>query len=178
MPVRPVRPAPRTFATLVVVCALLVLTACSGGGTSAAGGQDGSSGGPVSFTGTTLDGASFDSTSLDGEPAVLWFWAPWCTVCRTEAPDVVAVAEEFAGDVTFIGIPGRGEVGPMRQFVSETGTDGFQHVSDVDGSLWQQFGVVSQPSFVFVDSSGQTELVSSGLSADDLRAMTRSLVTS
>ncbi len=178
MPARTSRLAPRTFATLGVVCALLILTACSGGGTSGRGSQDTSSGGAASFTGTTLEGASFDSSALDGQPAVLWFWAPWCTVCRAEAPDVAAVAEEFSADVTFVGIAGRGEVGPMRQFVADTGTGGFEHVSDVDGTLWQQFGVVSQPSFVFVDSSGQTTLVPSGLSADELRQMTKSLLSS
>jgi len=66
----------------------------------------------------------------------------------------------------------------MRQFVADTGTGGFQHVSDVDGALWQKFGVVSQPSFVLIDDSGHTELVPSGLSGDDLRRMTQSLLTS
>ena len=175
---QPGRLARYTWATIVVACALFVLTACSGGGASRGDGSGTSSGGAASFSGTTLEGASFDSASLAGKPAVLWFWAPWCTVCRAEAPDVAAVATEFADEVTFIGIPGRGEVGPMRQFVDDTGTGGFQHVSDVDGALWQQFGVVSQPSFVFIDGSGHTELVPSGLSGDDLRRMTQSLLTS
>lgn len=175
---QPSRRARHTLATIVVACALLVLTACSGGGTSGGDGSGTSSAGEASFTGTTLEGVSFDSSVLAGKPAVLWFWAPWCTVCRAEAPDVAAVAEEFADEVSFVGIPGRGEVGPMRQFVDDTGTGGFQHVSDVDGALWQQFGVVSQPSFVFIDGSGHTELVPSGLSGNDLRRMTQSLLTS
>ncbi len=88
-----------------------------------------------------------------------------------------AVAAQFADEVTFVGIPGRGQVGPMRQFVADTGTSSFEHVSDVDGSLWQKFGIVSQPSFVFISSSGQTELVPSGLSADGLRQRVQSLLT-
>jgi thiol-disulfide isomerase/thioredoxin len=175
---QPTRIRPRTLATVIVACALLVLTACSSGGASGGDGQDASSEAAMQFTGKTLEGASFDSAALAGKPSVLWFWAPWCTVCRAEAPDVAAVAAEFSDDVTFIGVPGRGEVGPMRQFVADTGTGGFKHVSDVDGTLWKQFGVVSQPSFVFIDASGQTELVPSGLSGDDLRRMTKSLVTS
>ncbi len=175
---QPSRRTRHTLATIGVACALIVLTACSGGGTSGGQGSGTSTGGVASFSGTTLEGASFDSASLGGKPAVLWFWAPWCTVCRAEAPDVAAISAEFAGRVTFVGIPGRGEVGPMRQFVADTGTGGFQHVSDVSGALWQQFGVVSQPSFVFIDGSGQAELVPSGLSADDLRRKTQSLLTS
>ncbi len=175
---QPARRQRHSWATLVVVCALLTLTACSTGGASGGDRSGTSSGGEASFTGTTLEGAAFDSSMLAGKPAVLWFWAPWCTVCRAEGPDVAAVAAKFADQVTFVGIPGLGEVGPMRQFVDDTGTGGFQHVSDVDGALWQQFGVVAQPSFVFIDGSGHTELVPSGLSGDDLRRMTQSLLTS
>ena len=29
----------------------------------------------LQFTGTTLSGAAFDGASLQGKPAVLWFWA-------------------------------------------------------------------------------------------------------
>jgi len=46
----------------------------------------------------------------------------------------------------------------MRAFVSETGTGAFTHVVDADGALWTRFGVVSQPAFVFVDSSGAAEV--------------------
>jgi hypothetical protein len=31
----------------------------------------------LNFTGTTLSGAPFDGASLQGKPAVLWFWTPW-----------------------------------------------------------------------------------------------------
>jgi len=131
----------------------------------------------VSFSGQTIDGGSFDSAKLAGEPAVLWFWAPWCTVCRAEAPDVARVADELAGEVRFVGIAGRGPVADMQTFVSDTGTDGFIHVADTDGSLWTQFGVLSQPSFVFVSADGSAERVSGGLDADQLRQSAESLIT-
>ena len=39
----------------------------------------------LDFTGTTLSGAPFDGASLQGKPAVLWFWTPWCPFCNAEA---------------------------------------------------------------------------------------------
>ena len=30
----------------------------------------------LNFTGTTLSGAAFSGASLQGKPAVLWFWTP------------------------------------------------------------------------------------------------------
>ena len=32
----------------------------------------------LNFSGTTLSGAPFNGSSLEGKPAVLWFWTPWC----------------------------------------------------------------------------------------------------
>ncbi len=164
----------------------VVLTACSSAttpgqaaGESTGAGQAGSavtSGEALEFSGTTLDGESLDVSTLAGTPVVLWFWAPWCTVCRAEAPDVAEVAAEFDGQVTVLGVPGRGEVDAMRAFVSETGTGAFTHVVDSDGSLWTRFGVVSQPSFVFVDGSGAATSFSGSLDADDLRAELSDLV--
>lgn len=164
--------ARRLLAVLVALLALLALAGCGsgspGGGSSVAPDQ-------TSFAGTTLTGASFDSAKNEGEPQVLWFWAPWCTVCRAESPDVAKVAASFDGKVDFVGIPGRGKLPEMRKFVSETGTGGFTHVSDVSGSLWQQFGITSQPSFVFVDSAGHGTRVVGKLDASELRSRVQKL---
>ena len=40
----------------------------------------------LQFTATTLSGAPFNGASLQGKPAVLWFWAPRCPFCNAEAP--------------------------------------------------------------------------------------------
>lgn len=171
---------------IMLACLSVVLTACSSattpgqanGGSTGAGqaGPAVTSGQALEFSGTTLDGDSLDVSTLAGTPVVLWFWAPWCTICRAEAPDVAEVAAEFDGQVTVLGVPGRGEVDAMRAFVSDTGTEAFTHVVDSDGSLWTRFGVVSQPSFVFVDGSGATTSFSGSLGADDLRAALSDLV--
>ncbi len=181
----------------LLLAGLFALSACSTGSTSTAttattaetnrgsdagtaAGQGKGSGAASSpsaldFTGTTLAGKAFDAASETG-PVVLWFWAPWCTICRAEAPDVATVAAEYEGRVTFVGVPGRGDVGAMKEFVSQTGTSGFAHVADLDGSLWQRFGVVAQPSFVFVDGAGKASSFGGSLDADSLRQMIQPLV--
>lgn len=103
--------------------------------------------------GALLDGSDFDATAVDG-PVVYWFWAPWCTVCRAEAPDVAAAADKFGDDVTFVGVASRGPVSDMEAFVEQTGVGGFPHIADVDGRIWAQFGVSAQPAFVIVDAEG------------------------
>ena len=123
---------------------------------------------PLDFTAATVSGGELDLATLAGEPVVLWFWAPWCTVCRGEAPDVSEVAGEL-DDVTFIGVAGRGEVDAMQGFVSDTKVTGFEHLADEDGSIWSRFGVASQPSFAFVSPDGSVETVVGALGADALR---------
>jgi len=173
-PTRPTGPAARTLArVLVAVAAVLMLTVSGCAGPAGSGSPDGSTVGgaddPLGFTATTLDGQRFDGSSLAGQPVALWFWAPWCTICRTEAPDVAEIAEQYAGEVTVVGVPGRAAPGAMREFVADTGTGGFDHVVDADGALSARFGVVTPTAYVFVERSGAVRTVQGGLGAEELR---------
>lgn len=102
-----------------------------------------------------LDGTQFDPSTVEGTVVVLWFWAPWCTTCRAEAPNVVEVSENFEGEAEIIGVAGRGETPEMEQFVKDTGTHDLRHLVDPDGAIWSQFEVISQPAFAFIDTDGE-----------------------
>jgi thiol-disulfide isomerase/thioredoxin len=160
---------------LLLAALTMFLSGCSATAGSAPSAPPGSTTGAdapeaaLDFRGTTLDGRPFDAMTLAGTPVVLWFWAPWCTICRAEAPDVAEVAAEYAGRATFLGVPGLGEVTDMREFVADTGTGGLMHVVDADGSLWQRFGVVSQPAYVFVGADGTVQAFGGSLDPESLR---------
>lgn len=159
---------PTRRALLIVVAALaFALSACSSPASARAA---------LEFGGPTVDGGRFEAASLTGKPAVLWFWAPWCSVCRAEGPGVAAVAHEFEGRVAFVGVPGLGQVPDMKTFVGDTGTGAFTHVVDADGALWQRFGVVAQPAFAFVGADGTVRTVAGGMDADSLRQATGALL--
>ena len=51
---------------------------------------------PVALAGTTLDGASWESTSQRDKLLVVNVWASWCGPCDKEAPDLVAVSSDPA----------------------------------------------------------------------------------
>lgn len=118
-------------------------------------------------TATAID-QPFDGATLAGNDAVLWFWAPWCTVCRAEAPDVNTVVERYGDRVTFVGVGGRGALAEMEGFIDDTATGGLQHIADLDGSIWQAFGVYAQPAFAFIDDTGDIEVFVGGLGEDAL----------
>lgn len=59
----------------------------------------------------------------------------------------------------------------MEEFVTRHDLDGVPHIADPDGEIWEQFGVVAQPAWVFVDGeTGDTDRVLGVLPASDLEA--------
>ncbi|MEO6414044.1 MAG: redoxin domain-containing protein [Pedococcus sp.] len=117
-----------------------------------------------------MDGTAFDAASLTGKPVVLWFWAPWCTICRGEAPTVAKIAAEFAGQVEFVGVAGLDTVSAMTRFVQQTGTGDFTHLADTNGTIWREYGVAVQPAFAFINSDGRADVRVGSLGEAALRA--------
>jgi thiol-disulfide isomerase/thioredoxin len=117
----------------------------------------------LQFTGTSLSGTSFNGASLQGKPAVLWFWTPWCPFCNAEAPGVSQVAAANPG-VTFVGVAAHSDVGAMQNFVSKYNLN-FTNLNDADGSIWARYNVPWQPAYVFYRSDGSSTFVNNPTSA-------------
>jgi thiol-disulfide isomerase/thioredoxin len=133
----------------------------------------------LDFEAPTVDGDTFSGASLVGQNSVLYFWAPWCTVCRAEAPSLPAVARDFESQATFYGVAGLSpDVAAMQGFVADTGTEDLTHIADTDGSVYTGFGVASQTTFAFVDDDGSIEIVRGPLSDAELRDRTQALIES
>jgi thiol-disulfide isomerase/thioredoxin len=166
----------------LLVATALVAAAC---GSSEAGGSAGTGDTAPPATGTpaalasavTVDNEPFDATLLDGRHAVAWFWAPWCVICRAEGPDVAEVAARFGDQVTVFGVAGRGELPAMQAFVADTGTASLSHVADVEGSIWEAYGVYGQPAFAFIDDDGSFDLFVGSMGATALAQRIDTLLT-
>jgi hypothetical protein len=80
--------------------------------------------------------------------------------------------------VAFLGIAADASQAEMAQFVESTGTDGFPHVVDPDGSLWLRFGAEIRSSFLFVDDGGAVSRTGYGeMDEDRLRAAVEELAS-
>ncbi|MEV1146473.1 redoxin domain-containing protein, partial [Micromonospora sp. NPDC049799] len=107
------------------------------------------------FTARTLDGAPFDTGALAGRPVVLWFWAPWCATCASQAWTVAEVAPAYRDTVPVIGVAGLGEQRAMKDFVTEFELAGVPQLDDRSGALWRRFEIVEQSTFVIIDRTGK-----------------------
>ncbi len=117
----------------------------------------------LQFTATTLSGAPFNGGGLQGKPAVLWFWTPWCPFCNAEAPGLSQVAAANPG-VTFVGIAAHSDVGAMQNFVSKYNLN-FTNLNDTDGSIWARYNVPWQPAWVFYRADGSSTFVNNPTAA-------------
>jgi thiol-disulfide isomerase/thioredoxin len=161
-------------AVVGAVVALLVLAGCAsahhppGSGTAATTGLSS----PLANVGplpATINGGRLDPSSLSGKPVVLWFWAPWCSICRSEGPTIAKVAAQFTGKVRFIGVAGQDTVPAMTAFVQQTGTGAMTQLADVNGVVWRDYGVSAQPAFAFITPDGTADLRIGSLDEQSLR---------
>ena len=113
--------------------------------------------------------ASFDDFA---GPLVVNFWASWCPACVVELPDFQAISEEFADEVTFIGmnvLPD--DRSAAEALIAQTGVR-YQLAEDDGGALYAEFGGIAMPTTVFIDGAGEVVEVHSGtLFEDDLREL-------
>lgn len=78
------------------------------------------------------------------------------------------MARRYADQVPIVGMAGRDDTKPMREFVARHGLEGIPHAVDDDGSLWAGFGVRGQPAWVFIAPDGTKEVVFGALSEAQL----------
>ena len=56
------------------------------------------------LAGTAISGEAVDLGDYAGQVVVLNVWATWCPPCVVETPGFVDLAEDFEGDVQFVGL--------------------------------------------------------------------------
>ena len=62
--------------------------------------------------------------------------------------------EQYGSAVTFVGVAGRDELPAITEFIDTLNVGAFEHAVDGDGSLWANYEITTQPSFVFIDDDG------------------------
>ncbi len=86
--------------------------------------------------------------------------------------------QTYGDQVDFIGVAGRDNAAAMAAFVSDYGVGAFPHIADADLQLWREFGITSQPAFVFINDDGTAGGVIGGLGEQRLIEQVKALISS
>jgi peroxiredoxin len=110
------------------------------------------------FAAATVQGTHFDLQSLQGQPALVHFWATWCPICAMEQGSVASVAE----DHPFISVAMQsGSETEVAAFLRQEGLL-FPVVNDPDGVLAGRYVVSAVPVTFVLDGQGRVRFVTRG----------------
>lgn len=113
---------------------------------------------PVTASGTTFDGTELSLEDLRGEVVVINTWYAACPPCRAEAADLNAIAEDYEGQVTVLGVNVRDNAATAQAFErsfetpyeSIDGSDG-NFIADLEGTVPLQ----AVPTTLIIDAEGR-----------------------
>jgi thiol-disulfide isomerase/thioredoxin len=103
------------------------------------------------------DGVEASLTDLRGQPVVVNFWGSWCGPCRTEQPELNDVAEQFDGEVAFLGVNVTDPVPNATAYQREFDVP-YESIHDPAGSFAARFGGIGpsvMPSTLLIDAEGR-----------------------
>ena len=131
---------------------------------------------PVTFAGSTLEGAAFDVADHRGEVVVVNVWGSWCPPCIAEAPALERVWEQTRSqDVQFVGVNTRDQTAAARAHERRFEIS-YPSIDDDDGRVLLAFrGTLPPaaiPSTVVLDRQGRVAArVLGKVGASTLRAV-------
>jgi len=103
---------------------------------------------------TTLERSSADLEQvIAGKPAIVNFWASWCSFCKEEMPLLQGVYEENPG-IAVTGINLQEERAVARAYV-DAGSYTFPTLLDPAAELKKKYGVFTQPTTFVFDPDGK-----------------------
>jgi peroxiredoxin len=113
------------------------------------------------FTTFSTTGEEITLSDLRGRPVWLVFGATWCSACRAEAPDVEAVHQQYGDRLSVVGISIGESISTVDDFATRAGLT-FPQVADMYTDIASRYGILGQPTHVFVDAHGVIRSITMG----------------
>lgn len=151
---------PLSIKGLVAALAVVTLVAAGCGSDDGAAGEDGGGSNEVAGSELTMvevsNGAETNMEAVlanqESKPKLAWFWAPHCSTCRGEAPELDEFIATNADEVDLVGIGSRDDYELAEGFLEDTGVVNFPLYWEETGQSWVDNAVAAQPYMIlFVD---------------------------
>ena len=103
--------------------------------------------------------------NLKGKPSILYFWAPWCSVCRVSMPNLESYYQKNKDDVNVVGI--------VLNYQSTTEVADFLDEKNItlptilgDAKTSEEFLIQGFPTYYVLDANGVIKSKSMGYSSE------------
>ena len=108
--------------------------------------------------GVMIDGHPYPGLYRLPKPALIYFWASWCGICRMMQSTVA----DIAGDVPVMTVAFQsGNRATVSEYMHKNGFE-VPAIVDEDGTLGQAYGIRGVPALFFLDGAGHIRHVSMG----------------
>lgn len=133
----------------VVFIAILVFGLATGGDERVEAGM------APDFTLTDFDGNTWKLSDLRGQVVVVNFWATWCVSCKDEADDLEVAWREYKDrGVQFLGVDYLDQEPKNLEWI-EFYDITYPNGPDIQGRIYNNYGVQGLPETFVVDQDGQ-----------------------
>jgi thiol-disulfide isomerase/thioredoxin len=120
--------------------------------------RDLASGAPPEIQGRILDGQAFAGLASLPKPAVIYFWASWCSICRAMQDTVGQLGRDAPVLTVALQSGGATEVG---EYMKKSGFEA-PTVLDEDGSIAKAYGVRGVPAVFVLGADGGIRYATTG----------------
>ena len=116
------------------------------------------------FEASTIEGERVRLSDFRGKAVYLNFWASWCTPCRAEMPDIIALLDQYEAEGLVVLAMNAGEAfRAAGGFVEELQMQSLTAITlDPSRSVIERYRVFSMPTSVFIDAEGAVTRVHPG----------------
>jgi thiol-disulfide isomerase/thioredoxin len=133
---------------------------------------------PETPLGSRLGGERVTLRDCAGKPALVVFWATWCSQCMKALPVLEELHEQWGERAVVLGVSGDASEADVREFLARNPirlTIDLSH--DRDTSVARAFGVRGLPTYFLIDRDGTLRWRRVGAGADFLADLATALRT-
>lgn len=145
----------KRFLCLVVLVAVVSLTACTKKETAKTQGPLQENSPAPAITVNSLNGKPLNLSDLKGKVVVLNFWATWCPPCREEIPSMMKLNSAMAGkpfQMVAVSIDEGGQ--PAIESFFKTSGFNLPAYTDPDNRAAKTYGITGVPETFIIDKNG------------------------
>lgn len=123
--------------------------------------QDLVNGTPPAIAQTTLANENAMQRISKG-PAVLYFWAEWCGICRSMQGTVSEVLRDYPGVTVAVR---SGDDAKLESYLRDKQLQ-WPVINDQDGSIGQRYGIKGVPALFFINAAGDIVFTTVGFTSE------------